>query len=81
VASGIIFVGSSTLQGIGNTRPALLASSLRLLLFAIPAVWLSHQPHFQMRHVWYISLASVFVHMSLLLWLVRRQFALRLRWS
>jgi len=81
VASGIIFVSSSTLQGIGNTRPALLASFLRLVLFAIPAVWLSHQPGFQMRHVWYISLASVFVHMSLLLWLVRRQFALRLRWS
>lgn len=80
VASGIIFVGSSALQGVGNTRPALFASALRLVLFALPAFWLSRQPHFQMRHVWYISLASVFAHMSLLLWLVRQQFARRLAW-
>jgi putative MATE family efflux protein len=80
VASGIIFVGSSTLQGLGNTRPALLASSLRLVLFAIPAVWLARQPWFEMRHVWYLSLGSVFAHLALLLWLVHRQFAQRLRW-
>jgi len=78
VASGIIFVGSSTLQGLGNTRPALLASALRLALFAVPALWLSGQPYFEMRHVWYLSLASVFAHVVLLLWLVRRQFDLRL---
>jgi Na+-driven multidrug efflux pump len=41
VASGIIFAGSSALQGMGNTRPALLASSLRLVLFALPAYWLA----------------------------------------
>jgi putative MATE family efflux protein len=73
VASGIIFVGSSTLQGLGNTRPALLASSLRLILFAAPAYWLSHRPAFEIRHVWYLSVASVLVHVGLLLWLVRRQ--------
>jgi Na+-driven multidrug efflux pump len=78
VASGIIFVGSSTLQGLGNTRPALLASSLRLVLFALPALWMSHQPWFEMRQVWYLSLASVFLHMVVLVWLVRRQFAARL---
>lgn len=78
VASGIIFVGSSTLQGMGNSRPALLASALRLVCFAAPAYLLSRQPGFQMRHVWYISLASVFAHMGLLVWLVRRQFEQRL---
>jgi putative MATE family efflux protein len=79
-ASGIIFAGSSALQGIGNTRPALFASLLRLVLFAVPSIWLSRQPGFEMRYVWYISLASVFAHMGILLWLVRRQFAERLRW-
>jgi putative MATE family efflux protein len=74
VASGVIFAGSSTLQGLGRTRPALLASSLRLLLFAVPAFWLSRQPHFQMRHVWYLSLGSVLAHMLVLVALVRRQF-------
>jgi putative MATE family efflux protein len=78
VASGIVFVGSSTLQGLGNTRPALVASSLRLVLFALPAWWLSRQPHFEMRHVWFLSLTSVFAHVALLIWLVRRQFDLRL---
>jgi len=63
---------------MGNTRPALLASSLRLFLFALPAYWLSRQPNFEMRHVWYVSLASVFAHMFVLLWLLHRQFAARL---
>jgi putative MATE family efflux protein len=78
VATGIIFVGSSTMQGLGNTRPALLASTMRLVTFALPAFWLSHQPSFQMRHVWYLSLGSVFIHLVLLLWLLQRQFAVRL---
>jgi putative MATE family efflux protein len=78
VATGIIFVGSSTMQGLGNTRPALLASLLRLILFALPVFWLAHLPTFSMRHVWYLSLGSVFAHMTLLLWLVQRQFAIRM---
>jgi putative MATE family efflux protein len=78
VASGVIFAGSSALQGLGNTRPALLASVTRLVLFAVPAYWLSRQPHFEMRHVWYLSLASVFAHMALLIWLVHRQFEQKL---
>jgi putative MATE family efflux protein len=79
VASGLVFVGSSTMQGLGNTRPALMASSLRLVLFAAPAFWLSRQPYFEMRHVWYLSLASVFIHAVVLMWLVRRQFDLLLQ--
>jgi len=78
MASGIIFAGSSTLQGLGNTRPALAASAMRLLLFALPAYFLSKQPSFEMRHVWYLSVASVLIHMAVLVWLVHRQFAERL---
>jgi putative MATE family efflux protein len=78
VASGIIFAGSSTLQGIGNTRPALFASALRLVLFAVPAYVLSRQPAFQMRHVWYLSTVSVFIHMVVLIAVVRWQFNERL---
>lgn len=78
VASGIIFAGSSAMQGMGNTRPALLASSLRLLTFAAPAFWLSRQPNFEMRHVWYLSVGSILAHMVVLVWLVRRQFEQRL---
>jgi hypothetical protein len=32
-----------------------------------------------MRHVWYLSTGSVFVHMAVLVGLVRWQFATRLR--
>src|SRR5262245_10193304 len=78
MASGVIFVGSSTMQGLGNTRPALLASLLRLVLFAAPVYWLSHQAAFEMRHVWYLSLGSVFAHMVVLMWLVRRELDRRL---
>jgi putative MATE family efflux protein len=78
MASGIIFAGSSTLQGLGNTLPALVASGMRLLLFAAPAYVLSNRPAFQMRHVWYLSVTSVLIHMAILVWLVHRQFNERL---
>ncbi|HVQ42584.1 MAG TPA: MATE family efflux transporter [Vicinamibacterales bacterium] len=78
MASGIIFAGSSTLQGLGNTKPALAASAMRLLLFALPAYVLSSQTSFEIRHLWYLSVASVFIHMAILVWLVHRQFNERL---
>jgi len=78
VASGIVFAGSSTLQGIGNTRPALMASTLRLVLFAIPAYLLARQPSFEMRHVWYLATGSVWIHVVVLLLVVRWQFRERL---
>jgi len=78
VASGFVFAGSSTLQGIGNTRPALMASTLRLVLFAIPAYLLARQPSFEMRHVWYLASGSVWIHAVVLLFVVRWQFRERL---
>ncbi len=74
VASGFVFAGSSTLQGIGNTRPALVASTLRLVLFAVPAYLLSRQPAFEMRHVWYLATGAVFIHAIVLLFVLRWQF-------
>lgn len=77
-ASGVIFVGSSTLQGIGNTRPALMASALRLVVFSFPAYYLASRSNFQMSHIWIWSVTTVVLHAMLLVWLVRRQFAERL---
>ena len=79
VASGIVFAGGSTLQGIGNTRPALMASTMRLVVFAIPAYLLSSRPSFEMRHVWYLATGSVWIHAAVLLLVVRWQFRERLR--
>jgi putative MATE family efflux protein len=74
VATGFIFAGSSTLQGIGNTRPALMASTLRLVLFAVPAYFLSRQPGFEMRQLWYVATGAVLIHAVVLLLVLRWQF-------
>ena len=78
VASGVVFVSSSVFQGMGNTLPPLASSLTRLLLFAVPAYALASHPGFQMRHVWYVSLAAVWVQTCLSLWLLRREFGRRL---
>ena len=60
VAVGIVFTTSSVFQGIGNTVPPLVSSITRLGLFALPAVIFSNMPNFQIRYVWYLSVASIF---------------------
>lgn len=78
VATGVIFVSSSVFQGLGNTIPALASSSLRVVLFALPALILARQPGFAMRHVWYLSVASVFVQLGLNVWLLHGEFRRKL---
>ena len=78
VASGLVLVTSSMFQGMGHTLPTLVSSALRLLVFALPAYTLSHRPGFEMRHVWYLSVASVVIQLCLNLWLLRREFARKL---
>jgi Na+-driven multidrug efflux pump len=81
LASGVVFVSSSVFQGMGNTLPALGSSSLRLLLFAFPAYALSQQPGFQVRQLWYLSVASVTAQLCLNLWLLHREFARKLSFA
>src|SRR5947209_4730533 len=49
IASGLIFVNSSMFQAMGNTVPSLVTSAVRILLIAIPLVFLSRMPGFQLR--------------------------------
>jgi len=65
-------------QAIGNTLPPLGASALRLVLFALPAYVLAHQPGFQLWQVWYLSVATVTIQLCANLWLLRREFARKL---
>ena len=74
VASGLVLVSSSMFQGMGHTLPALASSALRLLFFALPAYTLSHRPGFEMRHAWYLSVASVAIQVCLNLWLLHLEF-------
>src|SRR5207247_8928606 len=78
LAMGLIFTTSSMFQGMGNTLPPLACSSLRLLLFALPAYVLSQRPGFQIREVWYLSVASVAIPSVVNLGLVQREFRRRL---
>jgi putative MATE family efflux protein len=78
VASGLVFVLSSVFQGLGNTLPALGSSALRLLLFALPAYLVSQRPGFEMRHVWYLSVASVTLQVLINLWLLARELRVKL---
>ena len=78
VASGVIFVSSSMFQGMGNTLPALGSSSVRVLLFVVPAFLLSRLPGFQLWHLWYLSVASVWAQLGINLLLLRREFARKL---
>lgn len=78
VAQGIIFTCSSLFQGLGDTRPALLSTATRLVTFVLPAIWMSTQPWFQIRHVWYLSVATVTLQAVVSLLLLRVQFRRRL---
>ena len=81
VASGIVFSGSSVFQGLGNTIPSLISTASRLVLFALPAVWLSTRPGFQVRHVWFLSVGSQAVQAIMVLLLLRRELRRKLAFA
>ena len=80
VASGIVFVSSSMFQAMGNTVPSLVTSAARIAFVGVPVLLLARLPSFQLRWIWYLSVASVFLQMTLNLLLLRREFGLRLNW-
>lgn len=81
VAAGIVFTASSIFQGLGNTMPPLLSSASRLILFALPAVVLSHRGGFDIKLIWYLSVASQLLQACINLWLLRRELHKKLRFD
>jgi putative MATE family efflux protein len=73
VAAGVVFTASSIFQGIGNTLPPLLSSLTRLLVFALPAALLARTPGFQIKYVWYLSVASQVLQAGINLLLLQRE--------
>jgi len=71
-AQGIVFTCSGIFQGLGNTRPALLSSLTRIALFAPLVLLLARRPGFEIRDVWYLSVATVLVQAALSYVLLRR---------
>jgi len=77
VASGLIFTCSGMFQALGNTIPSLLSGATRLVTFAIPAVWLSTRPGFELRQLWFLSVATVAVQAVISFGLLQREFRRR----
>jgi putative MATE family efflux protein len=79
VASGINFCCSGMFQALGNTLPSLASSASRLVTFVLPALWLAHRPGVELRHFWYLSVASVALQALTSLLLLRMVMRQRLR--
>ena len=81
IAVGIVFTTTSVFQGIGNTMPPLVSSMTRLILFALPAALLSQRAGFQIRYVWYLSVASIFFQAAVNFWLLQRELRRKLSFT
>jgi hypothetical protein len=66
---------------MGNTVPSLVASGAPIGLFAVVALFLARMSGFELWWIWYLSVATAVVQLTLAMWLLRREFARRLRWE
>lgn len=76
-AQGVIFTASGMFQALGNTVPAMLSSFTRLITFAIPAWWMHKRPGFDLKHLWYLSIATVTLQACVSVWLLAREWKRR----
>jgi Na+-driven multidrug efflux pump len=53
---------SSLFQSMGNSWPSLGASAVRIVTFMVPAIWMAHQPWFELRYIFMLSVATVLLH-------------------
>ena len=79
IMQGVVFTCSGVFQGLGNTRPALFSTFIRLLIFVPIAFILSRRDAFEIDQIWYVSVLSVFTQGILSFWLVERELKLKLR--
>ena len=78
VMSGLIFTCSGLFQALGNTVPALVSSATRLVVYAVPLVWLTSQPGYKLEQVWYLSIAASAIQAVISVMLLRKQMRLQL---
>ena len=78
VASAVVFVASSTFQAMGNTLPSLGSSFVRIAAVVTPTLFLARLHGFELRWIWYLTVASVALQMIVSLLLLQREFRLRL---
>lgn len=78
VGMGLVFTCSGLFQALGNTVPALFASATRLVTYAIPGIWLASRRGFELRHLWFLSVATMVLQALTSLWLLRGELRERL---
>jgi len=78
IAQGVVFTCSGMFQGLGNTKPAMLSTAIRLTVFVPVAIWISKQPGFHLEQLWYVSVATVWMQAVVSYLLLRHQFDRRL---
>ena len=79
LASGVVFVAGSMFQAMGNTLPSIATSLVRVVLVSLPVLVLSRRPGFELTTIWHLSVTSVWMQLGLALLLLRREFAVRMR--
>jgi putative MATE family efflux protein len=78
VSQGLIFCCSNLFQGLGNTLPSITSSSTRLFSYALPAIWLSMQPFFQLEYLCYWAICTTTLQVLVSFVLLQQQFRARL---
>jgi putative MATE family efflux protein len=81
VAAGIVFTASSIFQGLGNTIPPLICSASRMVLFALPAFLISRRGGFDIKLIWYLSVASQVLQAVFILLLLRYELRRKLKFG
>jgi putative MATE family efflux protein len=78
IAQGVVFTCSGMFQGLGNTKPAMLSSAVRLAVFVPLALWLRSTPDFDLERLWQVSVLTVWLQAGVSYFLLRQQFKRRL---
>jgi putative MATE family efflux protein len=76
IASGLVFTASGMFQAFGNTWPSLFSTSMRIFIFAVPALYLSRTTDFTITDIWHLSVATVGLQALISLLLLRREWYL-----
>ena len=75
IGSGIVFACFGVFSGLGDTRPSLISSAVRITLILVPAAWLSHRADFAPLWIWSLSVGATMVQALMNLLFLRRRFA------
>jgi putative MATE family efflux protein len=81
IVSGVIFTCSGMFQAMGNTWPALMSGVSRMLIYAIPAIWLSTQAGFNLHTVWEVSVGTILVQAVISYLLLQREMRKKLSFA